>query len=142
MPTAVKAEKPAAPAKTEKTAVAAKPVKTEKAGSEIKAEKAAPAKADKTAVSAPKKAEKPASPEKKKSKYSDLFEDEEDRPRVKMSPRDYLDNLNENDTLNHKIYGKGTVVDNFSPEVIQVDFGGNVKYLKKDKLVKKDLIIF
>ena len=103
---------------------------------------------EKKAVPAPEKkpvdnakaAQKPD--DKKKSRYSDIFDDAEVKPKVKMSPRDYLDNLNENDTLVHKVYGEGVVVDNFSPDVIQVDFGGNIKYLKKDKLIRKDLISY
>ncbi len=56
--------------------------------------------------------------------------------------RDFLDNLNEGDEIEHKVYGKGKVVDNSDSQIVQVQFGKDMRFLKKEKLVKKDLLKF
>ena len=74
------------------------------------------------------------------ARFAEIFEEEEEDPGV-MDIRDYLETLREDDILVHKIYGEGRVVDNTDSEIIQVAFGKNMRYLKKEKLVQKDLII-
>ena len=74
------------------------------------------------------------------ARFAEIFEEEEEDPGI-MDVRDYLETLREGEILVHKIYGEGKVVDNTDSEIIQVAFGKNMRYLKKEKLVQKDLII-
>ncbi len=53
---------------------------------------------------------------------------------------DRLNALTENERLLHRAYGKGIVVDNTDPEIIQVKFGDEMRFLKKDKLAAKGLV--
>lgn len=73
---------------------------------------------------------------------SAMFEEEEEDVEEFFDVRDMLDNLNDGDILIHKSYGEGIVEDNSDSEIIQVRFGEDVRYFKKDKLVKKNLIQF
>ncbi len=54
--------------------------------------------------------------------------------------RKKLDALKEQDNLYHKLYGQGEVIDNSDAEVIQVRFGRDLRFLKKEKLSKKELV--
>ncbi|MBQ8281537.1 MAG: hypothetical protein IJZ25_03940 [Lachnospiraceae bacterium] len=71
-----------------------------------------------------------------------IFEEEEDDYEETFDLRDMLDNLNEGDILIHTVYGEGVVEDNSDSQIIQVRFGNDVRFLKKEKLVKKNLIEF
>ena len=51
-----------------------------------------------------------------------------------------LDALKEQDTLVHKEYGVGEVIDNSDPQIIQVRFGRDLRFLKKDRLARKQLV--
>lgn len=51
-----------------------------------------------------------------------------------------LNQLKEQDTLYHKLYGEGEIIDNSDSEVIQVRFGRDLRFLKKEKLAKKELV--
>ncbi len=51
-----------------------------------------------------------------------------------------LNLLKEQDVLQHKLYGEGEVIDNSDAEVIQVRFGRDLRFLKKEKLAKKELV--
>ncbi len=86
-------------------------------------------------------------PEKKPEKnayvepgLAEMFEDDEDDESDAYDLRDMLDNLSEGDTLIHKSYGEGIVEDNTDAQIIQVRFGDDVRYLKKEKLIKKNLV--
>lgn len=53
-----------------------------------------------------------------------------------------LEQLREQDRIQHKLYGEGEVIDNSDAEIIQVRFGRDLRFLKKEKLARKDLVIF
>ena len=74
------------------------------------------------------------------ARFTEIFEEEEEDPGI-MDVRDFLETLREGDIVVHKIYGEGKVVDNTDSEIIQVAFGKNMRFLKKEKLVQKDLLI-
>ncbi|MBP5489182.1 MAG: hypothetical protein J6Y10_01105 [Lachnospiraceae bacterium] len=57
-----------------------------------------------------------------------------------MVLRRKLDQLKEQDVLVHKKRGVGEVIDNSDPNIIQVRFDRDLRFLKKDKLVKKHLV--
>ena len=57
-----------------------------------------------------------------------------------MVLRRKLDELKEQDVLVHRKHGTGEVIDNSDPNVIQVRFGRDLHFLKKDKLVKRKLV--
>ncbi len=67
-------------------------------------------------------------------------EEEEAAPTPEELLRAALDTLKEQDTLVHKEYGVGEVIDNSDPQVIQVRFGRDLRFLKKDRLARKQLI--
>lgn len=74
---------------------------------------------------------------------SDVFEEEVPvrKPvRRALTPERYLASLNSGDVIDHKVYGEGVVIDNTDDEIIQVEFNGNMKFLKKDKLIAKSLL--
>ncbi len=52
-----------------------------------------------------------------------------------------LNQLKEQDAIFHKLYGEGEVIDNSDAEVIQVRFGRDLRFLKKEKLAKKELVV-
>ena len=54
--------------------------------------------------------------------------------------REKLDLLKEQDTLVHREYGVGEVIDNSDPQMIQVRFGRDLRFLKKDRLARKQLV--
>lgn len=56
--------------------------------------------------------------------------------------RAHLDRLKEQEWIQHKLYGEGEVIDNSDAEIIQVRFGRDLRFLKKEKLARKDLVIF
>ncbi|MDD6102826.1 MAG: hypothetical protein PUB67_06955 [Clostridiales bacterium] len=56
--------------------------------------------------------------------------------------RAYLDTLKEGTIITHKVYGDGKVIDNSDEQIIQVSFGDDMRFLKKDKLAMKNLIKF
>lgn len=53
-----------------------------------------------------------------------------------------LEQLREQDHIQHKLYGEGEVIDNSDAEIIQIRFGRDLRFLKKEKLARKDLVIF
>lgn len=53
-----------------------------------------------------------------------------------------LEQLREQDRIQHKLYGEGEVIDNSDSEIIQIRFGRDLRFLKKEKLARKDLVIF
>ena len=53
-----------------------------------------------------------------------------------------LDRLKEQDRIQHKLYGEGEVIDNSDAEIIQIRFGRDLRFLKKEKLARKDLVVF
>lgn len=57
-----------------------------------------------------------------------------------MILRRKLDELKEQDVLIHRKRGVGEVIDNSDPNIIQVRFDRDLCFLKKDKLVKKNLV--
>ena len=57
-----------------------------------------------------------------------------------MILRRKLDELKEQDVLVHKKRGVGEVIDNSDANIIQVRFDRDLRFLKKDKLVKKHLV--
>ncbi len=87
--------------------------------------------------------EKPAEPARDK-----LFTD---APAPKAAPsaadiakieelRRKLDQLKEQDTIVHKEYGVGEVIDNSDAQIIQVRFGRDLRFLKKDRLARRMLV--
>lgn len=69
---------------------------------------------------------------------SGLFE--ADEPSVEEILREKLDELRPQDHFVHKLYGEGEVIDNSDSDVIQVRFGRDLRFLKKDKLARKELV--
>ena len=57
-----------------------------------------------------------------------------------MILRRKLDELKEQDVIVHKKRGVGEVIDNSDPNIIQVRFDRDLRFLKKDKLVQKHLV--
>ena len=57
-----------------------------------------------------------------------------------MILRKKLDELKEQDVLVHKKRGVGEVIDNSDANIIQVRFDRDLRFLKKDKIAKKELI--
>lgn len=56
--------------------------------------------------------------------------------------RSYLDTLAAGEEVVHKLYGDGVIIDNSDAEIIQIRFGRDLRFLKKDKLARKDLVEF
>lgn len=65
---------------------------------------------------------------------------EDDAPTPEEILRGKLDALRPDDRFTHKLYGEGEVIDNTDSDVIQVRFGRDLRFLKKDKLAEKNLI--
>ena len=42
--------------------------------------------------------------------------------------------------VSHREYGVGEVIDNSDPQMIQVRFGRDLRFLKKDRLARKQLV--
>lgn len=53
-----------------------------------------------------------------------------------------LNSLSKGDKLVHDAYGTGMVIDNTDAEIIQVQFGEEMKFLKKEKLASKGRVKF
>lgn len=66
------------------------------------------------------------------------FEADEPTPEERL--RIKIDALRAQDPIVHKLYGEGIVVDNTDSEIIQVRFGRDLRFLKKDKLARKELV--
>ncbi|MBQ6105060.1 MAG: SH3 domain-containing protein [Lachnospiraceae bacterium] len=65
------------------------------------------------------------------------FEEEhtsEERLKIKLNA------LRPQDRFVHKLYGEGVVVENSDPDIIQVRFGRDLRFLKKEKLARKELV--
>lgn len=77
----------------------------------------------------------------KKAQYAEIF-DEDDYVYSDTDIRYQLNKLKKGDKLTHKVYGVGIVIDNSDSEIINVRFGKDVRYLKKDKLAAKNLVKF
>ncbi|MBO4696368.1 MAG: hypothetical protein J5643_03670 [Lachnospiraceae bacterium] len=58
----------------------------------------------------------------------------EERLKIKLNA------LRPQDRFVHKLYGEGVVVENSDPDIIQVRFGRDLRFLKKDKLARKELV--
>ncbi len=52
-----------------------------------------------------------------------------------------LDKLKQHDIVTHKFFGKGEVYDNSDVKLIEVRFGMDVRYLNKDSLAAKNLLV-
>ena len=65
---------------------------------------------------------------------------EADEPTKEERLRNALDALKPEDSFVHKLYGEGVVIDNSDSEIIQVRFGRDLRFLKKDKIAKKELV--
>ncbi len=66
------------------------------------------------------------------------FEDDVPTPEEKLRMK--IDSLRAGEHFTHKLYGEGEVIDNSDSEVIQVRFGRDLRFLKKEKLARKDLV--
>ena len=74
----------------------------------------------------------PASP-------ADLEQDNED----KRILREKIEQLQEHDLVRHVVYGEGEVYDNSDVKLLEVRFGNDMRFLKKDQLVnKRELVVF
>ena len=71
-------------------------------------------------------------------KVDSYFEADEPTPEERLRMR--IDSLRAGDRISHKLYGDGSVVDNSDSEISQVRFGRDLRFLKKDKLAKKELV--
>ncbi|MBQ9119909.1 MAG: hypothetical protein IJY09_07665, partial [Lachnospiraceae bacterium] len=54
--------------------------------------------------------------------------------------REEIENLREHDLVIHKYFGKGEVYDNSDVRLIEVRFGGDVRFMNKDALAAKKLM--
>ncbi len=54
--------------------------------------------------------------------------------------RDEIENLREHDLVIHKYFGRGEVYDNSDVRLIEVRFGGDVRFMNKDALAAKKLM--
>ncbi|WP_312368961.1 hypothetical protein [Lachnoclostridium sp.] len=54
--------------------------------------------------------------------------------------RKAIQELREHDIVIHKYFGKGEVFDNSDVKLIEVRFGGDARFLKKDQLISKKLL--
>lgn len=63
-------------------------------------------------------------------------DDSSSQDRLKLK----LNALRPQDRFVHKLYGEGVVVENSDPDIIQVRFGRDLRFLKKDKLARKELV--
>ncbi len=60
----------------------------------------------------------------------------------KRALREAIDKLQEHDIVYHTIYGEGEVFDNSDVKLLEVRFGNDMRFLKKDQLVsRRELII-
>ena len=55
----------------------------------------------------------------------------------KRALREAIERLQEHDIVYHTIYGEGEVYDNSDVKLIEVRFGNDMRFLKKDQLVAK-----
>lgn len=83
---------------------------------------------------------------KKNIDFSDEFIGHEDinskENQEKKALREAIDRLQQHDIVIHKIYGEGEVYDNSDVKLIEVRFGSDMRFLKKDQLVsRKELTI-
>lgn len=53
-----------------------------------------------------------------------------------LSLREKIDRLQDHDIVKHVIYGEGEVSDNSDVKLLEVKFGNDTRYLKKDQLVR------
>lgn len=67
------------------------------------------------------------------------FEDDAPTPEERLRMK--IDSLRAGEVFVHKLYGEGEVIDNSDSEVIQVRFGRDLRFLKKEKLARKDLVV-
>ncbi len=69
----------------------------------------------------------------------DIEKDNEDR----KSLREKIEQLQEHDLVRHVVYGEGEVYDNSDVKLLEVRFGNDMRFLKKDQLVnKRELVVF
>ena len=69
----------------------------------------------------------------------DLEQDNED----KRILREKIEQLQEHDLVRHVVYGEGEVYDNSDVKLLEVRFGNDMRFLKKDQLVnKRELVVF
>ncbi|MCR5686376.1 MAG: SH3 domain-containing protein [Lachnospiraceae bacterium] len=77
-----------------------------------------------------------------RNSYDDA-DDEQDgfdqggEPDDKRALRDAIERLQEHDIVYHTIYGEGEVYDNSDVKLIEVRFGNDMRFLKKDQLVAR-----
>ena len=63
--------------------------------------------------------------------------DQGGEPDDKRALRDAIERLQEHDIVYHTIYGEGEVYDNSDVKLIEVRFGNDMRFLKKDQLVAR-----
>ena len=57
--------------------------------------------------------------------------------------REKIEQLQEHDLVRHIVYGEGEVYDNSDVKLLEVRFGNDMRFLKKDQLVnKRELVVF
>ncbi len=57
--------------------------------------------------------------------------------------REKIEQLQEHDLVRHVVYGEGEVYDNSDVKLLEVRFGNDMRFLKKDQLVnKRELVVF
>jgi len=70
---------------------------------------------------------------------ADIESDNEDRKAL----REKIEHLQEHDLVRHIVYGEGEVHDNSDVKLLEVRFGNDMRFLKKDQLVnKRELVVF
>ncbi|MCR5829423.1 MAG: SH3 domain-containing protein [Lachnospiraceae bacterium] len=70
---------------------------------------------------------------------SDMEQDNEDKKLL----REKIEHLQEHDLVRHVVYGEGEVYDNSDVKLLEVRFGNDMRFLKKDQLVnKRELVVF
>ncbi len=61
----------------------------------------------------------------------------------KKSLREKIEQLQEHDLVRHVVYGEGEVCDNSDVKLLEVRFGNDMRFLKKDQLVnKRELVVY
>jgi len=70
---------------------------------------------------------------------ADMEQDNEDKKLL----REKIEQLQEHDLVRHVVYGEGEVYDNSDVKLLEVRFGNDMRFLKKDQLVnKRELVVF
>lgn len=79
---------------------------------------------------------KPSTPEKNDNYVEVSHDDLAAESESELSLKEKIDRLQDHDIVNHIVYGEGEVSDNSDVHLLEVKFGNDTRYLKKDQLVK------